>query len=316
MPSADELVLSFDKSWKNFSVAWKAARTKASEEPIHDLRVSARRLVATLEIIRVLRKDPEIPRVQRRFRKVLKRMGPLRDVQVQLAEASKLAEREVVRDFKRTLEKRQRDEIDEVRRVLRRGTKRRLKEAVGDVRSKLTRLIEELSEIRIHQSLTRSIDIRKAAFLKARRRFQPDDDETLHKMRIALKKLRYTVEPAIPLLGASAMQQARRMQAFQQLLGDARDLTLLRAELERWAARRGKVIAIVPVLERVAEKRARLLNRVQKSVLSLEHDLDVAKVRPAMEKTHATTAATTGGSSQNATAKLSQPPGDGGHPEL
>jgi CHAD domain-containing protein len=46
-------------------------------------------------------------------------------------------------------------------------------------------------------------------------------------MRIALKKLRYVVEAAQPVLGLSGKHQADEMHAFQQLMGDSRDVEML-----------------------------------------------------------------------------------------
>ena len=55
------------------------------------------------------------------------------------------------------------------------------------------------------------------------------------------------------------------MQALQQLLGDTRNTELLRAVLEKWAAKRGKKIAIVPALERLQEKREGLMQKIVES---------------------------------------------------
>jgi hypothetical protein len=52
------------------------------------------------------------------------------------------------------------------------------------------------------------------------------------------------------------------MRAFQQLMGDSRDLEMLRAELEKWANKKGKKIAIVPALESLQEKREGLIKKI------------------------------------------------------
>jgi CHAD domain-containing protein len=109
----------------------------------------------------------------------------------------------------------------------------------------------------------------------------------LHQMRIALKKYRYSVEAALPVLGNSAKERPRDMQAFQKLLGDTRDVELLRAELERWAAKRGKKIAAVPVLDRLTQKREDLLKKINDSAASFEHVLESEKLKPVIESIHA-----------------------------
>src|SRR6266705_2241774 len=135
MPATDELVSSFDKSWKNFSKAWKEASATASEKSVHDLRVSTRRLIATLELTRALSKHDEIANLQRRFKKVLKRMGPLRDVQVQLETVSKMHQIGAIKEFERDLDRRERREIDSLSKELKRGRKQRLCKEVEDARA-------------------------------------------------------------------------------------------------------------------------------------------------------------------------------------
>jgi CHAD domain-containing protein len=289
MKRPGELLSSFDRSWDDFSGAWKKARAKASEKSIHDLRVSTRRLIATLELVRALAKRSEIDEMHRNFKKVLKRMGPLRDIQVQLEGVSRLSASGLIGDFKKMLERRERREIDKVRSELKRERKRHLSGNVKDVRAEFTGLYESLGIEKFRIAVERVLTLRRTEFLKAERQFhklQPLNDEALHEMRIALKKLRYVVEASQPVLGASAKQSAKQMQAFQQLLGDARDVEMLRAVLETWAAKRGKKMAVVPALDSLAEKRALLLKRIMESSLEIEELLKVKAMKPAAEKTH------------------------------
>src|SRR5438034_10468042 len=105
MKRTDEPVSSFNRSWKRFSGTLKKARTDASEKSVHDLRVKTRRIIATLELARVLSNRGDIAKVQRRFKKVLKSMGPLRDVQVQLDTVSRLRQGGAIRSEERRVGK-------------------------------------------------------------------------------------------------------------------------------------------------------------------------------------------------------------------
>jgi CHAD domain-containing protein len=287
MQRSDELVSSLDKLWKEFSGAWKKARAKASEKSIHHLRVSSRRLIATLELTAALSKDEEIPRLQRRFKKVLKRMGPLRDVQVQLENVSKIHQAGVVAEFKQNLQRREPREIDRVRKKLVKRSKKRLNDGVKEVRSEFVRMHAKLNGERIHRSLERALNVRRNEFVKARRRFRPTDDESLHGMRIALKKLRYAVEAAQPVLGPSLKERAREMQSLQKILGDTRDVELLRTELEKWASKRGKKIAVAGALDLLTEKRNDLMETISKSAAAFDEIASDAVFKPVVETTHA-----------------------------
>jgi len=285
----DSLLSSLDQSWKNFSGAWKSARTKSSEKAIHDLRVNTRRLIAILELAKAVSGDGEIAKLQRRFKKVLKRMGPLRDTQVLLVNLARIQQGGLVSDFKKTLEQKERREIDGIRDELRRRRKQKLTKAVEDVRVGFSDLQAKLGRGKVHRSIDRVLSSRRNELLKAERRFhrsQPISEDLLHAMRIALKKFRYVIEAAQPLLDDSAKQRAKEMHAFQQLIGESRDVELLRTALEKWANKRGKVIAVVPALDRLQEKRDSLLKKIFESLAELEQTL-TGTLQPVVEKTHA-----------------------------
>jgi CHAD domain-containing protein len=288
MKRTEELLSSFDQSWNKFSQAWKKARAKASEKSVHDLRVSTRRLIAALELARVLSRRDNILKLQQRFKRVFKSMSTLRDVQVQLESVSQIRKMDVIAGFKRRLKRRERQEIGRIHSELKRGRKHRLAEAFKDVRSKFSRSHDSMSDDRLLRSVERFLSSRRNQFLKAKQRFQrlqPGNEEALHEMRIALKKLRYGVEAAQSVLGPSARDRAREMQTFQQLMGDSRDVEMLRVELEKWANKKGKKIAVVPALERLQTKREALMKKIVESSDKLERIFETDTPKPVAETT-------------------------------
>ena len=310
MKRTEELLSSLDRSWNAFSQAWKKARVKASEKSVHDLRVNTRRLIAALELPRVLSKSERVAKLQRRFKKVLKRVGRLRDVQVQLESLSQIRNISVIDGFKRGLKRLERQEIGRIRAKLKRATKQRLGEALKDARSEFRRLHDSMGDDRFVRSVQRFLSSRRNQFLKAKHRFQrvqPLNEEALHEMRIALKKLRYVLEAAQPVLDPSAKQRAREMHAFQQLMGDSRDVEMLRVELEKWAKKKGKKIAVVPALERLQNKRETLLKKIIESSDKLERTFETETARPVAETTQVL--------QPPAVAAISRNSGTDGHPK-
>jgi CHAD domain-containing protein len=282
MTPTNALLSSVDKSWKQFSSAWKKARSKGSEEAVHDLRVSTRRLIATLELALAISRDQEIAGVQKQFKKVLKWMGPLRDLQVQLESLSQIRDINPVKDFKRGLERRERREIGRVTKDLKRRRRQRLSEALGQVRTDFDHPRKPLDDTTVRRAIDSLVAIRHRAFWRARSRFKPSNEETLHEMRIALKKLRYVVEAAQPILGGWARRRAREMHACQQLMGDTRDLEILKTELEKWAHKQGRKVAdaVAPQLAQLERKRERLVNSIRKSSAHFEELVPARKPKP------------------------------------
>ncbi|MGY1746304.1 CYTH and CHAD domain-containing protein [Blastococcus sp. SYSU D00695] len=64
----------------------------------------------------------------------------------------------------------------------------------------------------------------------------PDQDSPLHEVRKAAKRVRYTAEVAVPVLGEPAAALAARMADVQQVLGDAQDTVATRD----WCLRLGR----------------------------------------------------------------------------
>src|SRR6267143_7031384 len=166
MKRTEELLSSFDKSWNQFSQAWKKARAKASEKSVHDLRVNTRRLIAALELTRVLSRRERVAKLQRRFKKVLKRMGALRDVQVQLESLSQISTISVIGGFKRGLKRLERQEIGRIRRKLKPGEKQRLAGSLKHARSEFSRLYDSMGDDRFVRSIERFLSSRRNQFLK------------------------------------------------------------------------------------------------------------------------------------------------------
>jgi CHAD domain-containing protein len=278
----------FDEPWHRFSKAWEKARRTASEKSIHDLRVSARRLIENLELARALSKQNNVDKLKPRFKKFLKEVSALRDIQVQLEIVRHMPRGQAISDFIKHLERLEQQEIKDVRDRLKRFKKRRLTDAFRDMRSQVLGSQESAEASRTHESIRRILTLRHNEFLKAKRRFyrsEPRSEEVLHEMRIALKKLRYAMEAAQPILAESERERLVAMGAFQKLMGDCRDLEIVRGALEEWVKKKGKKIAVIPVLEDLEKKRAALLNKVSESSSELETILAPKSTPPVAERT-------------------------------
>jgi CHAD domain-containing protein len=118
-----------------------------------------------------------------------------------------------------------------------------------------------------------------AAFARAvdlRRSVKPTDTETIHKLRVAFKKFRYTVEALQPILVGVTDAQFKAMNAYQVRMGNIQDVEVLSASVERHAmhrtrvpygarrrnaSRRGRNAAFVPVLQELSRRRAGLIEQ-------------------------------------------------------
>jgi CHAD domain-containing protein len=206
----------------------RAAGDPASEEAVHDLRVSIRRLLAWIAAWKKLvGPDPGLEEARRSLKKLMAPLGRLRDAHVKRDGLRKLVPAGDTPSYLYAVSvasdvlRRERA----VRRLLREQWPADIRIAVpvkgdargtgGDVASEARRLLagsaREVARYRVN-----SLD--------------PGNPEALHRMRLAFKKYRYSWEVFAPLLPDAGDGVAERLHAFQTLLGTIHDCDVVLAE--------------------------------------------------------------------------------------
>src|SRR5574342_1189374 len=82
------LLEALDQRWKNYRAELKRCRTEFSNEAVHDLRVSARRMLAFIQLLNIISPRPRLQKLNRAFKDQLDEFDQLRDTQVILADIS------------------------------------------------------------------------------------------------------------------------------------------------------------------------------------------------------------------------------------
>lgn len=275
MTRADTLLHSFDCLWQEFFSTTRKALEKASEKPIHHLRITARRLIAALDLLPEMALNKEVTKVRKRFKKILKWTSPLRDVHVQLAQVKHMSNTDL-RKFAESLKRKEEKKIARIQEYLEDFSGRRFAKRIKAVRAELDAVHKQLGSSGLQNSVTQSLQSRATQFHQSSSKFRPTDNDALHKMRISLKKLRYGAEAARPVLGNSVVEEAQQLKAFQQLIGDARDATILSQALEKWASRKDKPKVVQEPLKRLTRQQANLLRRISETLPSVKR-MNIAK---------------------------------------
>src|SRR5919205_4680538 len=88
-PTINEFLLeSLDQRWKNYRAGLKRCRAEFSNEAVHDLRASARRMLAFIQLLNSISPRPRLQKLSHAFKEQLDEFDELRDTQVILAELS------------------------------------------------------------------------------------------------------------------------------------------------------------------------------------------------------------------------------------
>jgi CHAD domain-containing protein len=251
-PFLRDKLLKLDKRVSD--VAERLISCPSDDEAVHDLRVALRRLRTLLEVGRPVLGRYFVDEVRRSFRDVQRATGALRDEEVVLKIAHGLSVTHP--DMVRWLLARRRRE-----QRLRRGLVRHV--TAGEIATG-HRMLSALLAFRIKPSR----DAPLAKFgrravesslrgVQRRRDARPDDPDALHQLRIAYKRLRYTVETFAEVLPPELGVLAQPAANFQGRLGDIHDVDMVTVCARR--ARSLSHAARHEVLEGLAQARQRLM---------------------------------------------------------
>jgi CHAD domain-containing protein len=221
--------------------ALRRCRKRLSEKSVHKLRIETRRLLAQLELLRSLIAGREYRKAQRGLKRQLRASTLLRDAQVQLPQVrALLAKRPELEPVFRHLEKKERSLRRLAGRELRGGNRllRRLRAIGEDAAKELcapepSRRLREAVRLALRRASGRLAEFRAGP---------PRDDAGIHRLRVALKKLRYMAESLPAGLSFLTPAEIAAIRSQLGLTGEMRDLNLLVARLRAVAARqkRGK----------------------------------------------------------------------------
>jgi CHAD domain-containing protein len=233
---ATALLNNVRKNCDQLTDCWKKAHSGFDEGSIHDLRVAGRRLAATLVLIESIRKDGLTKPIRHRLKRLLRTLGPLRDIQVHSTIVNEVHLGADLEDFKSYMEEEENKERKSVRRYLTKKRNRSLRSRIQRLSRKTARGLATTDDAFIKSRVRAVLHSQRARLQEARKSKDPTDPKSLHALRMAAKKLRYSIEAATPVLGLNSARKLQRLRSEQNRLGKVHDLHLARERHTRWKA--------------------------------------------------------------------------------
>ncbi|MDX9975617.1 MAG: CHAD domain-containing protein [FCB group bacterium] len=193
----------------------------ATADAVHDLRVAVRRCRSMAEGMMAVDKPGPWRKMRRQAREVFRELGVLRDTHVMLEWVQQLGEPEdpVRLAIEALLGAREAEAKAAALVALKDFRVKRWKNWAGDLSARVDRL-EAGNPVFAHLALERWREAR-ALFIAAERSGLP---EGYHRLRVGIKRFRYTVENFLP---ESYAEWEKRLKELQDLLGDVHDLDVL-----------------------------------------------------------------------------------------
>jgi CHAD domain-containing protein len=258
------LDLALRTRWRTFLQQLRRCRRRCSEPSVHDLRVATRRLIAALDLLQIIAPSGHAEKTRRQFKRVLKTMGPLRDMQVQL-----LLVKEMVPTFS-SLAPFHTILMLRERRILEQITQRLLKVNQTRLRASLTRCLVDMRRLFRNSHVRSAVQIALEGALAAsyarvasmRNQLGRRDPAAVHKMRVAFKKFRYLSE----ILQPEAERDVRKaMNTYQTAMGDLHDVEVMTENVKTFAAQQLQPARLVPVQQELGRQLTQKMTEFMKS---------------------------------------------------
>jgi CHAD domain-containing protein len=228
------LLAALDNRWKNYRAELKRCRAEFSNEAVHDLRVAARRMLALVQLLNSISPRPRLQKLSRAFKDQLDEFDDLRDTQVILAEISEtIQELPQLQKFQYHLQSVEEDLLKTLRKKLKVID-------LFDVSKRIRKTRGSLEAESAEELLLQTIQAVDDAFLITKQRHSWIDSAqpaTIHRVRIAFKMFRYMVEIIHPLLNAYPLENLRRMNDYQSLMGEIQDVEVIMQTLADFPSR-------------------------------------------------------------------------------
>jgi len=247
------------------------ARLGDDMEEVHDLRIAGRRLYAVLTLF-----APYLPtslvRTKTTLKKLLRALGSVRDLDVQLSELAKFvlkvapSEHEAVEPLQRHLESERAEARTRMLHTLDSASTQRWLEklTLAIARPPASRALRNRQmAVALVPKLVRA---RHRKLRKSVSRLTPQSSmEDYHLVRGRVKKLRYAIESVAALYGKPADDMLRALRRLQDRLGAQHDAHVSRSRLFALAADASKTIPATTVfmMGRLAERRAASAERAR-----------------------------------------------------
>jgi CHAD domain-containing protein len=249
------------KVWKDYLKSFRRCRAKFSKDSVHRLRVESRRLLAVLNLLETLVDRFAVAQSRHLIKKSLRGLGKLRDTQVQLLDiGNNLRSFPGVKGFYKALGQRERRLVRQVGARLCRTRLRKIKTNMAALRKEARCVLANPThELGHRKALARAINQALVRVTVLRSQCRENNLKTFHRLRVALKEFRYTIELLQPLLPGGIKEELKMLHEVHDRLGAIQDACVLVAGLKKFCRKKPRQAPALRKFCRGARRRRALL---------------------------------------------------------
>jgi len=219
--------------WDQLRKAWWEVRHDFDAASVHDLRSASRRAVSALLLLEGAAGTEGPSKARRQVKRLTKKLGPLRDVQVEISIVEKWKKSRATRKFLDSLKALETKERRSIQRYLTGRRKQKIYSSLKAFDRDIDKYLRKRPLKAIHAEIRIALDAQRQD-LRSARQNGSSNPESLHLLRTTARRLRYSLEAAASTIGSAPRPESQLLRRYQTKLGHQRDLQIARDEFERW----------------------------------------------------------------------------------
>lgn len=232
MHNGKQLLTAFTKLWQKYRTLSQQCQQDATEETIHKFRICCRRLLALIQLLQALAPQCRLAALRKQIKAQLDAFNELRDTQVMLLEIRSVSAKfSALEPFEHYLQLNEHRLLANVPDLIQNPEKSTLTHLQTKAEKALAK---EFGKADLTQHLLSCIDNCHTMAMERFHAIDPEKPETLHKHRIAVKKLRYMLSAAKSLLPNLPDDHLKRLQTYLTYLGEFQNACVLLENLNRF----------------------------------------------------------------------------------
>ena len=259
------LAKSIEENGLHYIQLIKSIRKKVTEESVHEIRVTARKLEAGLVLLDTL--GIHQPNLKNEINHVRKIHGPLRNIHIELESIKKLEEQVKSRSFKHFLQKQENKLEKKLLKDLKHTFIENQQNGIIKLVTKLLRNDTPTANSRgrlliatHHQKITKD-------FEKIKKTYSQKSVKSIHNIRITAKQIRYQSEILKPALNFENID-LRKLKYFQDLFGEIQNNFVLHKSINNYLKKKGNKgsKSVLELQTHITKRQNILYNRVSKKM--------------------------------------------------
>ena len=226
------LIHAIDSLWEKYQKRLTDCRHEASEETIHKLRTSTRRLLASIELLQALAPLHELRKLRKALKGELDSLDDLRDTQVMLLEiGAKVETLPQLTLFLDHLKRNEQQLMAQTPAIIEAIESKNLQQLIKKAHH---HLLNAFGKTNLKPKILAIVDDTYHTAIERYQQIDIAQPATIHRTRIGVKKFRYMLEAGQHLLPSLPNNHLKQLHAYLTSMGEIQDSSVLILNLKNF----------------------------------------------------------------------------------